>query len=123
MASDNSSSVSWLKKHPVVSTVLWILGTDIKNSPKTESDDSRPNTLSWRDDHGGHIAEYIDHVQRKEANSNNPNTSVDSQGKQLVRSSNEKFAEGSPDSCSSPYGFYVRLTPPSDCSPENKARK
>lgn len=59
-------------KHPVVSAILWILGTEIQTSPQNNvDDDSKENTLSWKDDHGGHIAEYMSRIQIKRENSTN----------------------------------------------------
>ena len=53
---------NWYSDHPVVSTVLWLLGSDpeliesIDNNPKISS---KSRTLSWKDEHDGPIAEYL----------------------------------------------------------------
>ena len=40
--------------HPVVSTVLWMLGHDMKKqrNPMPQQNNSSSNVLSWKDDHG-----------------------------------------------------------------------
>ena len=71
-----SSSNVWFSRHPVVSTVLWLIGgeTDPNNLNKPPS----ASKLSWKDEHGGSIAEYIgevgggDNLQNCEGNQNVP---------------------------------------------------
>lgn len=67
----------WYDQHPVVSTVLWLIGGITKTpelplSPTDKIDSSKiPRTnsrLSWKDEHDGEIAEYISH-DAKEKNS------------------------------------------------------
>jgi hypothetical protein len=45
-------------EHPVISTVLWILGHDMNKQLKRKDGKTEEKTtslLSWKDDHGGHI--------------------------------------------------------------------
>ena len=70
----------WHDQHPVVSTVLWLIGGITKSpSPALPADREgkipRNNSrLSWKDEHDGEIAEYIGHneetgVEKKEKKS------------------------------------------------------
>lgn len=48
--------------HPIVSTVLWMLGHDMsKDQRRKESEEKK--FITFADDHGGDIAEYIQEVQ------------------------------------------------------------
>jgi hypothetical protein len=65
---DTELNEQWFEQHPVVSTVLWLIGGISKSpelsSPKCESGGKIPRTnsrLSWKDEHDGEIAEYISH--------------------------------------------------------------
>jgi hypothetical protein len=53
----------WFNDHPVVSTVLWILGHDM-NKQRAAARDEEVRTketgiLSWKDDHGGYVSVSI----------------------------------------------------------------
>jgi hypothetical protein len=54
------SSNNWYTEHPVVSTVLWFLGTPAAPEIEQEDEPKKPTRcLSWKDEHdGGPIAEY-----------------------------------------------------------------
>mmetsp|Transcript_24109 Transcript_24109/g.40960 ORF Transcript_24109/g.40960 Transcript_24109/m.40960 type:complete len:188 (-) Transcript_24109:464-1027(-) len=76
-ASDEDDPVlsdQWYEQHPVVSTVLWLIGGITKSpelpSPKSESGKiPRTNSrLSWKDEHDGEIAEYISHDDKRNRN-------------------------------------------------------
>ena len=65
MANDSSDDPlfddQWFEKHPVVSTVLWLIG-GMSKSPELPNNENIPRTnsrLSWADEHDGQIAEYI----------------------------------------------------------------
>lgn len=56
-----TSALNWFNEHPVIATVLWVLGADVS---ETVNDDSKHGTskrrglnrsLSWMDDRGGSI--------------------------------------------------------------------
>lgn len=70
-------SDQWYEQHPVVSTVLWLIGGITKSpehpSPKSESGKiPRTNSrLSWKDEHDGEIAEYISHDDKINRNDEN----------------------------------------------------
>lgn len=126
--------LQWFSDHPIVSAVLWILGHDMSkqknrleqytpHSPNTGT--KSPGLLSWKDDHGGNIAEYIQEVQSK-TNTNSPQLTArsdttdtsrhmklnNSKGEQNVKKSEEGgLAECTP---SPQWGFYIPITPPTD---------
>jgi hypothetical protein len=126
----------WFNDHPIVSTVLWILGHDMsKQQKRLESDGNKsPSLLSWKDDHGGHIAEYIQEVQGKTSATTDVTESDGSDYIQRLKlknidgtdnncsvgegdrgPENEKMASGeiSAECTPSPqWGFYVPITPP-----------
>lgn len=63
---DTALNEQWYDQHPVVSTVLWLIGGISKSpelsSPKSENGGKIPRNnsrLSWADEHDGEIAEYI----------------------------------------------------------------
>jgi hypothetical protein len=52
----------------VVATVLWLLGSGEESQKPRMSgldDKDKDNTLTWKDDHGGDIAEYMEVIQKK----------------------------------------------------------
>jgi hypothetical protein len=62
--------MKWFNDHPIVSSVLWILGHNKQNmAPPVDTDPDRNSMLRWKDDHGGRIAEYILEVQGKSSSS------------------------------------------------------
>lgn len=126
----NNTPLAWFRDHPIVSAVLWILGHDMSKSknridqysqysPYSPSGNKSPG-LSWRDDHGGNIAEYIQEVQGK---SDSPilieGSDADDSSKQIRLNrdrdldKNEVIAVA--DCSPSPqWGFYIPITPPID---------
>jgi hypothetical protein len=51
---------SWYSEHPVVSTVLWLMGSTVTSLDGEEDDQKPKRCLSWRDEHDGSpIAEYM----------------------------------------------------------------
>jgi hypothetical protein len=52
---------SWYSEHPVVSTVLWLMGSSATSLEGEDDDQGKPKRcLSWKDEHdGGPIAEYM----------------------------------------------------------------
>ena len=123
----------WFNGHPIVSTVLWILGHDMsKQQKRIESDETKsPSLLSWKDDHGGHIAEYIQEVQGKTSSVTDTTYEgrADNGGSEIIKL---KRNEGTSDRNEPPsilgdapngelsaectpspqWGFYVPITPP-----------
>jgi hypothetical protein len=140
--------LQWFSDHPIVSTVLWILGhnmsrplirKDLLCSPYSPTSGTKsPGLLSWKDDHGGNIAEYIHEVQNQtnglvaidlndsmEMNKKinvNPNRRIklnnpkkDKKEMKLNNSNGEQVVKinGSADCTPSPqWGFYLNITPP-----------
>jgi hypothetical protein len=125
-AGKEKTTFQWFNQHPVVSTVLWVLGAEaVKDKQIVESE--KNNTLSWRDDHGGSIGsvlEYVEKIQGRVENCNGDACSDDLLSLQLdkpkrfnfsdpVDSNNDlEFVDVSGDSPSPQYGFYVAITPP-----------
>lgn len=51
---------SWYSDHPVVSTVLWLMGGTNNNDIEEDEEKKPTRCLSWRDEHDGSpIAEYM----------------------------------------------------------------
>lgn len=130
-------------KHPVVSTILWILGTEMQPSPNipVPGDESKGNILSWRDDHGGHIAEYVSRIQIQRENSaeQSPDSgNADSNSQEKSNNSDSNSANNSSNiphnnlnqsqkvtrpsasdqddlyTASPQWGFYIPITPPQE---------
>mmetsp|Transcript_2961 Transcript_2961/g.3103 ORF Transcript_2961/g.3103 Transcript_2961/m.3103 type:complete len:167 (+) Transcript_2961:141-641(+) len=126
-----NTPLAWFSDHPIVSAVLWILGHDMtkqKSRIEQYSRDARdpyspnngnksPGLLSWKDDHGGNIAEYIQEVQGKTdsplytENMDDTNTQMRSNREQLNKNDEIGPAECTP---SPQWGFYIPITPPID---------
>lgn len=139
---DTDKTIQWFVKHPLIATVLWIVGADLQplqnDNPEQTPDDARLNKLSWRDDHGGNIAEYLGQVQkgskfsegkngtafeeedstRRRSNSRSNNTSnlLNLSDKSHSRSvGNGPSSPPQDQSMQSPqWGFYVSITPPQE---------
>jgi hypothetical protein len=128
-------------KHPLVSTILWILGTEIQTSPNipTPKEESKGNILSWRDDHGGHIAEYVSRIQIQRENSSEPGQENSEPGNQEkpnnsdsnssnhsnnhpqnnanhIHSATRSYSTDQDDmtTASPQWGFYIPITPPQE---------
>jgi hypothetical protein len=113
----DTASAKW-NQHPLISTVLWILGTEtssIEKNDKNSSSNSKLNVLTWKDDHGGNIGEFMTQVQ-----------SADSAPREFEAVLSPKavssFQSDTPsgldmdyqhsDFQSPQWGFYVSITPP-----------
>ena len=114
--------------NPVVSVFCWLLGSSIKESldnftsfekeieekrheTKFSAEDNRKSgTLSWRDEKGGNITEYITVVQERITSDS---SSADDMAPQLARKNiaTESMDEDmrTPSPC---WGFYIPITPP-----------
>lgn len=130
--SHKETPLRWFNDHPIVSTVLWILGHDMSRQQKIiETDENKsPSLLSWKDDHGGHIAEYIQEVQGKTSAATDITDCDGSESSKRLKltdedgkcsnvtasdSGTDKFISGevSAECTPSPqWGFYVPITPP-----------
>lgn len=60
MKTSGSSASLWLK-HPVISTVLWMIGSTEEENETEAIDPS--NRLTWSDDHGASLAEFVNTIQ------------------------------------------------------------
>lgn len=77
----NNTSLQWFNQHPVISTVLWMFGTEIKSNLSNDlndtTDKNKSSTLCWKDDYGGNINEYILQVQRTDSSSKSSSENSD----------------------------------------------
>ena len=119
------SVVRW-NQHPVISTVLWILGTNetasLDPNDKNNNSNGKLNVLTWKDDHGGNINEYMLQVQSggEAASSSRPNNmdeevvlSPKVSQEDTVRNGEQQEDIQHADQYPSPqWGFYVPITPP-----------
>jgi hypothetical protein len=140
---ESKGLIKW-NDHPVVSTVLWMLGgtSVLKKVESTDSNSKLASHLTWKDENGGHIAEYISVVQGKAAGSHNilieettPRLKLKSKGsfQDLANAVTESDSSKSSDTVRSErsrsytvttdviadeitpspqWGFYVAITPP-----------
>mmetsp|Transcript_31781 Transcript_31781/g.53610 ORF Transcript_31781/g.53610 Transcript_31781/m.53610 type:complete len:189 (-) Transcript_31781:684-1250(-) len=121
-------------QHPVISTVLWILGTAPGSSDSKDPSNCRNiadstsgggGMLKWKDEKGGNINEIISHPAQTESTSSAPAESKEdtllvpcasrelSQQSQQQQSSQDYDPYLNGDYTPSPqWGFYVPITPP-----------
>jgi len=127
-AESNRSALKWTQ-HPLISTVLWALGTEAARSDKPEQVPTS-STLKWKDEGSGvnnSLNEYINHVQptAEPSESSNkmddepvticPSTSRrnDSDRRPYDSDDMEAGPGGPADYTPSPqWGFWVPITPP-----------
>ena len=98
MSGDTDSSFVWFSKHPVISTVLWLIG-----NPENENDEHHDSTgkLTWKDHDGASLADFVSDVQPKRAPSTStlhrtPNTSNNNNSSPSLRNSRKKESLGHP---------------------------
>lgn len=128
--SEPKNSLNW-NQHPLISTVLWILGTETispdhnlypndisyMNPQDNQNSHGKFNVL-WKDQHGGNINEYLNKVQSMEnaeskskttkATQLNPTVSYNEAKTQVE----DKNGDGNIQNQSPQWGFYVPITPP-----------
>ena len=78
----------WFSKHPVVSTVLWLLklGTGVADDEMQK--EPSVSRLSWKDEHGGNIADFIDDGNFAEDASDSKNLKVSDDEKKASSNNN-----------------------------------
>jgi hypothetical protein len=120
--------LDWFCDHPIISTVLWILGYNMmkkknyieQHSPYSpNTGDKYPGLLSWKDDHGGNIVEYIREVQGKtdshlvteRSDVNDTNLQMSYNRQNMDKNGEIGLSECTP---SPQWGFYIPITPPID---------
>jgi hypothetical protein len=133
------SSFRWVQKHPLLATVIWVLGKVVPHAVEVhspDSDSSGPSSaatsrgrLSWSDEHGGSLAEYMgeegfSHVidgQTKEERTGSKKQDKGGSGMPppvpqnfLPRGPLPPLPPSSMASRSPDWGFYVTMTPPLD---------
>ncbi len=66
MKTEDATNLKW-NQHPVIATVLWILGTDATTSANlnksTSGESEKSNAVVWKDETGGSISEYFNQIQ------------------------------------------------------------
>lgn len=128
MATDNKVSFKW-NQHPLISTVLWVLGTDTQKIEMTSSGDP-PSTLKWKDQGAGansSLNEYINHVQTPADPVSVVRVEEEEEtqlrpGATYYRHEVERRVNDHPEDCevggpadytpSPQWGFYIPITPP-----------
>jgi hypothetical protein len=123
-----TSSLKW-NQHPVIATVLWILGSTEngiipalgKSQSESESGSSNGKSgVLWKDEHGGNIVEFVSQVQRSGEHMDGLGTqlyprSLEEQRRRQTQDgnnngdSNNEIVDASP---SPQWGFYIPITPP-----------
>lgn len=136
--SSNNTGGSLMRwdQHPVISTVLWIFGTNNQGTNGTSNEtisnsvDSSNSSqvrfaqigsdhhLTWKDQHGGNIHEYFSQVQIANDEDGGSSKNNRESAHQLPPSSmqsnknvNSDLADVNP---SPQWGFYVPITPPQE---------
>lgn len=66
------SSNIWYSKHPIISTVLWMIGGQENEMRESSSSSGK---LTWKDAHGANLAEFISDVQSSSSSSQRTVTS------------------------------------------------
>lgn len=123
---DSKSSVKW-NQHPLISTVLWILGTDVATPENNEknSSNSKLNVLTWKDDHGGNIGEFMTQVQSSDSSPRGDTETTLPLSHASTQETTQSFdhngygedlparVEYGPEHFQSPqWDFFVSITPP-----------
>lgn len=126
--SEKKSAQRW-NHHPLISTVLWMLGSEGTETPESQASSSSQTKLNvvWKDQQGGSINEYITQIQHAQHREGSSRSESDQGGVQLYprtfhahenhgdsyhsergRSSDQfDIVNESPQ-----WGFYVPITPP-----------
>lgn len=128
-AESNRNGLKWTQ-HPLISTVLWALGTDSVRNDKPEQVPTS-STLKWKDEANGvnnSLNEYINHVQPSGDISTSVNR-IEEEAVTLGPGASRRFGNerreydyqdemeagggGAADYTPSPqWGFWVAITPP-----------
>ena len=128
MAADNKGTFKW-NQHPLISTVLWVLGTDTGKIENT-STGNPSSTLKWKDqrvDTKSSLNEYINHVQPPVQPAAVAKVEEEEEtqlrpGASYYRHEVERRVNDHPEDCeiggpadytpSPQWGFYIPITPP-----------
>jgi hypothetical protein len=100
----DSEKSTWLNQfvdHPIISTVLWIMGSENKDAPVAATSNrakrrnsGERNSISWKmDENGGDIMEFINGVQGLSL-SNADNGASSAESTQLLPRSPKPLADG-----------------------------
>ena len=97
MSGETDSSFVWFSKHPVISTVLWLIGNP-ENENENEQHDST-GKLTWKDHDGASLADFVSDVQPKRSPNNaslhrTPNTSNNNNHGSALKNSRKKEVLG-----------------------------
>lgn len=136
MMSEKKANLRW-GQHPLISTVLWMLGTDGVETPDSQASNStnKSNNVGWKDQHGGNMVEYMSQIQQVESKQRRPEAEPngtqlyprsfyakeqgpephDESQQSVVHADISEGKEMSPAELvdeSPQWGFYVPITPP-----------
>jgi hypothetical protein len=132
MTVDKKPTLRW-NQHPLISTVLWILGTEQNGESDSKTLSQTKMSVLWKDEHGGSINEYFSQIQQINEGSSSrrgnsplppaqlfPRTFLAQEPDPLIDSANidpsnlhsstdneQIIIDESPQ-----WGFYVPITPP-----------
>ena len=67
---EGTQSTLWFSKHPVISTMLWLLGNPERDDD--EGQELNTDKLTWKDADGANLAEFISEIQTKERGHSSP---------------------------------------------------
>jgi hypothetical protein len=132
--SNKTSALKWFEAHPLVATLLWVLGADVEEQAdeKASGKKSKPavnRSLSWRDDRGGSIIVENDRVGSGKTRFTDSSvlysggsSNEDIQAGVMLKRNTVQYQERDSDSresfgTDSPnnnYGFYVTISPPQE---------
>ena len=133
--STRTNALKWFESHPLVATVLWALGADVRDNSEKQEEIKRRNSLnrslSWRDDRDGRsIVEHSSRNQSPKFSDSNilhstassrtdrsSPSSATEDGEIVFKRSPPKLDERDSFEDSSPnnnYGFYVTISPPQE---------
>lgn len=120
-APTSGTLVKW-NQHPVIATVLWILGSSehgvspVLGKSQSESESGSSNgklNVLWKDEHGGNIVEFVSQVQRSGDPMDNLGTQLYPRSLEEQRRRQNQEGDDIIDASPSPqWGFYIPITPP-----------
>jgi len=112
-------------QHPIVSTILWLLGTEAQPLPVSAENDDKRSTLTWSDQRGGYLQEYLSTGQQPPGEGGGGygnkeqeegHTLKPSRKRVPTKYSRQELEQDERDSGSESgtpnWGFYISITPP-----------
>jgi len=120
---NGGSAMKW-NQHPVIATVLWILGSSSEHQhpsslgrSQSESENGSSSgklNVLWKDEHGGNIVEFVSQVQRSAGELMDGTAGGTQLYPRSVEDQRRLGGENSHDDTepSPQWGFYIPITPP-----------